>query len=285
MRPLARLCSSWLGADSEAGTRAAAKAEGSKRQRGGGRLVPYEVTDTDGYSYVVLRKKARLPDPEEPIYTRIPAPPIPASWAGTVAPYQEPQELAEPVPHSRVIEADVLGYDLPSLGSFLAVLMDPPLQSRNDPPRPGWITPAQLAKLRFTKQLVPNGLVFVWVEKELIMDVVKQMRAWDFLYVENFVWVKKTVNNRFVTQPAPYFKKSKLSLHIFRKAVQETLELRHQRSPVRLLSAARPTHTPHSAATSIYAVSLADRRRRTFVSISCGTCRAGWRRSRTLSTR
>ena len=64
-------------------------------------------------------------------------------------------------------------------------------------------------------------------------QVVKQLKVWGFLYVENFVWVKKHVNNRIVTDDSAYFRKSKLSLHIFRRAVQEQMELRHQRTAVR----------------------------------------------------
>ncbi len=40
---------------------------------------------------------------------------------------------------------------------------------------------------------------------------------WGFNYVENFVWVKKTVNNKFYSTDYKYFRKSKLTLLIFRK--------------------------------------------------------------------
>jgi hypothetical protein len=94
-------------------------------------------------------------------------------------------------------------------------------------------------KLKITNRLIPNGLIFLWVEKELIFDVrtcltiavfffffdvivilrqaVKILMNWGFIYVENLVWVKKGVNNKFVTQPYPYFKRTKLSLLIFRR--------------------------------------------------------------------
>jgi len=43
------------------------------------------------------------------------------------------------------------------------------------------------------------------------------MKKWNFIYVENFAWVKKSVNNKFVAQPYKYFQKSKTTLLIFRK--------------------------------------------------------------------
>ncbi len=43
------------------------------------------------------------------------------------------------------------------------------------------------------------------------------MKKWEFIYVENLVWVKKNVNNRIVTQDYKYIRKSKSSMLIFRK--------------------------------------------------------------------
>ena len=47
------------------------------------------------------------------------------------------------------------------------------------------------------------------------------MKKWNFIYVENFAWVKKSVNNKFVSQPYKYFQKSKTTLFIFRKFTAE----------------------------------------------------------------
>src|SRR5262249_32665784 len=145
-----------------------------------------------------------------------------------------------PCPPVRVFEGDVLKYPLSSLGQFQGILIDPPLRSPKEPYRVGTITPAEFGKLHITTKIIPNGLIFVWVEKEFIVDVrcsaaqrssktptllnhlplasqvVKQLKVWGFLYVENFVWVKKHVNNRIVTEDSAFFRRSKLSLHIFR---------------------------------------------------------------------
>lgn len=34
-----------------------------------------------------------------------------------------------------------------------------------------------------------DGLVFVWVEKEIISDIIKYFETQDMLYVENVCWV------------------------------------------------------------------------------------------------
>lgn len=34
-----------------------------------------------------------------------------------------------------------------------------------------------------------DGLVFIWVEKEIISDVIKAMEAQDLMYVENVCYV------------------------------------------------------------------------------------------------
>ena len=56
------------------------------------------------------------------------------------------------------------------------------------------------------------------------------MARWGFTYVENLVWVKKEVNNKISTRNSTYFRKSKLSLLIFRKVSPKHVELRHQRT-------------------------------------------------------
>jgi len=62
------------------------------------------------------------------------------------------------------------------------------------------------------------GFIFVWTEKHLIPHVIRLAeKNWDCRYVENFTWVKKTLNNRIATQDSPYFRRSKLTCLILRK--------------------------------------------------------------------
>lgn len=74
-------------------------------------------------------------------------------------------------PFSSIIEGDVLTYPLSSLGTFQGILVDPPLRSNNAPLVTGTITPAEFGKLHITPKVIPNGLIFVWVEKEMIVEV------------------------------------------------------------------------------------------------------------------
>ena len=64
---------------------------------------------------------------------------------------------------------------------------------------------------------MPAGLLFIWSPKELYLRLIKAMAKWGFEYVENLVWVQLTVNNKLETLPSTYFKKSKLSLLLFKK--------------------------------------------------------------------
>ena len=83
-------------------------------------------------------------------------------------------------------------------------------------------------------RLVPHGYIFIWVEKEFIQEIVTTMkRAWNFSYVENFVWVKQSVDNTFCLEPYKYFQKSKVTLFIFRRDTElsRKMDIRHQRNP------------------------------------------------------
>jgi hypothetical protein len=51
------------------------------------------------------------------------------------------------------------------------------------------VTLEDFAKLKFSDKLIIDGLVFVWVEKEIISPVIKIMERQDLIYVENVCWV------------------------------------------------------------------------------------------------
>jgi N6-adenosine-specific RNA methylase IME4 len=67
------------------------------------------------------------------------------------------------------------------------------------------------------EQLISYGFLFIWVEKELLAQVVRVAMRWGFKYVENFCWIKKTPDNRIVKQISAHFACSKATLLIFRK--------------------------------------------------------------------
>lgn len=76
--------------------------------------------------------------------------------------------------------------------------------------------------------IVQSGFLFIWIEKEWLRKIIAITAKWGFKYVENFCWIKKSLNNQFKRDEYTYFNKSKLSLLIFRKGGD--VELRHQRN-------------------------------------------------------
>ncbi|RKP38181.1 hypothetical protein BJ085DRAFT_15323 [Dimargaris cristalligena] len=199
------------------------------------RIMQVKLQDKHG-NYFFIRKKVSTVDPSLPTYVRIPPIPIPHSWVFHIT---QLIEQATPPPSSRQLHDDVLTMDLLSLGqSYQAIYMDPPLLLPGESPTPGKITVDQLCQLK-VDQLTPNGFLFIWVEKELLPDIVGVAAQWKFKYVENFCWIKKRVNNLIVRQPSTYFCKSKLTLLIFRK--EGEIDIRHQRSADSLFDFIKPT--------------------------------------------
>ena len=92
-------------------------------------------------------------------------------------------------------------------------------QKRNTPRR-SVVTTSHL-QFHDSKKQKPNLQVFDILER------------WNFVYVENMAWIKIRPNNTFEMQDARYFRKSKLTMLIFKKntAATKDLELKHQRSP------------------------------------------------------
>ena len=115
----------------------------------------------------------------------------------------------------------------PQYGSdFLGVLLNPPWDS---------VKPAQLAAMQLSR-FCPLGFLFVWVEKEVLSEVVDVFVKAEYVYVENLTWVHVAPNNRAVEGPTAYTGRSHRTLLIFRRDVRshpkgKEIELRHQRSP------------------------------------------------------
>jgi len=72
-----------------------------------------------------------------------------------------------------------------------AILINPKWNiSGFKPARPdGTITTEDFAHLHFSNKLMVDGLVFVWVEKEIISQMIRLMEKQDLTYVENVCWV------------------------------------------------------------------------------------------------
>lgn len=107
--------------------------------------------------------------------------------------------------------------DLTRFGTnFQAIYLDPPLLREGEEPGPNKITTEQLGTLNIGA-ILPSGFLFVWTEKEFLPDMVLLAEKWGMRYVENFCWIKRSLNNDIVQEKSTYFNSSKLTLLIFRK--------------------------------------------------------------------
>ncbi|KAF9206159.1 hypothetical protein BGZ49_002907 [Haplosporangium sp. Z 27] len=193
------------------------------------KVMQVRLQDRNGVFYTV-KKKISTMDPTLPTYVRIPPVPIPRSWIQAIKPLEKQVELATHIPGSRYEETtNILDLDLTTFGTdFQAVYMDPPLLREGQEPGPNKVSLEQLAKLDIST-ILPRGFLFVWIEKEFLPDIVQMAEKWQLRYVENFCWIKKTVNNQISCEKSPYFNSSKLSLLVFRR--EGDIDIRHQRSP------------------------------------------------------
>ncbi|KAJ2632907.1 hypothetical protein H4R22_000904 [Coemansia sp. RSA 1290] len=207
------------------------------------KYMQVRVQDRHGHTFFVSRKVNAI-DPSMPTYVRIPPKPIPRSWVKHIRPLSDENEStprtvisgvlypkSEPQ-WSRRIDTDVtLDYDFSSFDcTFQCVYMDPPLLLPEEDPKLGYFDIGKLTAVPVNKLLVPGAFLFTWCEKELIPDMCEMAeRQWGLKYVENFCWVRQLTNNHIARLESPFFRRSKVTLLIFRK--EGNLEMRHQRSP------------------------------------------------------
>jgi N6-adenosine-specific RNA methylase IME4 len=101
-------------------------------------------------------------------------------------------------------------------------------------------------KLKYLKDLVPTGLIFIWTHKKEIKEWVEVMEKFKFQYVENMVWVMvdeqrvqdaggleslTDFSSNFLSMKrAKPFSTSHKTLLLFRRVGGGKLELRHQRT-------------------------------------------------------
>lgn len=189
------------------------------------KVMQMQMQDRNGNYFMVRRKIAEV-DPSLPTYIRIPQLPVSRYWSKSIRPLSESMEIQEGF---RYFEENIFNFDFSKIGhDFQAIYMDPPFVLPGEEKAPGQITIQEFEQLKIAN-LVEQGFLFIWCEKELIPELLRICESWSFKYVENFTWIKKYVNNRIVRQPYTYFNKSKITCFIFRK--EGDIELRHQRSP------------------------------------------------------
>ncbi|KAI9102543.1 hypothetical protein DFS34DRAFT_591178 [Phlyctochytrium arcticum] len=192
------------------------------------KVMQIQMQDRNG-NFFVMKKRVCTVDPLLPTYIRIPPVPVSRSWVKIIKPFAT---LTKRVEGCRYFETPVMEYNLKSLGDrFQVIHMDPPLLLPGESPTPNKISVADLGSLDIPS-ILPVGFLFIWVEKELIPQILKITQKWGFRYVENFAWIKRECNNRIAQQASQYFNKSKTTCLIFRKERKDgDVEMRHQRSP------------------------------------------------------
>lgn len=70
-----------------------------------------------------------------------------------------------------------------------AILINPPWNLNPKDKSGQGITIEEFEQLNFSKNLMIDGLAFIWVEKEIISPVIKFFETQDMIYVENLCWV------------------------------------------------------------------------------------------------
>jgi hypothetical protein len=136
------------------------------------------------------------------------------------------------------------------VGKVQALLMNPPWNlSEGGKSASNRITFSKFKQsFSLPRDLMVDGLVFIWIEKELIFELIKFFETQNLNYVENVCYVmldqtkKKQVDQTndinidaaIARQKSAYLKKSHKTLMIFRRVdnpkAKCNLELRHQRT-------------------------------------------------------
>mmetsp|Transcript_44552 Transcript_44552/g.115862 ORF Transcript_44552/g.115862 Transcript_44552/m.115862 type:complete len:369 (-) Transcript_44552:417-1523(-) len=174
------------------------------------------------FGNIIALKKRRKIDPNQLVYCRFPMSPLPLSWALPIE-----TTATETYDHSEYIYKevkDVTKFNFPSLGKdFEGVYVDPPWHSG--------FKPASLKKLKI-ENVVTSGLLFIWVEKEYIPDILEIYKD-KFVYVENITWVTLTVGNRAYVEKSTYLGKAKKIVLVLRRTSKQSkaFQLKHQRNP------------------------------------------------------
>jgi len=187
----------------------------------------------------IENKKRKNKYNRDATYCRIPPHPIPASWSHDITHYKNDEnEQSESMIGQKYIENDILSMtakDFPH-NNYLAVLIDCPFDLSNSivNPQPGIVSLQQFSKLPM-KDIVPNGMIFMWTPAELTYEIIRIIESWNFHFVEHATYCMKNILNRFVMRPTRFFNTSKHNLLLFRKFNDKgnysRLELRHQRTP------------------------------------------------------
>jgi len=97
-------------------------------------------------------------------------------------------------------------------------------------------------KIKYPDNLIPVGLVFVYIPKFLFSNAVKVMKSKGFKWVEKALVIPRDFG-RIVTKKGKFLKVAKMCMHIFRKMKKGRLPMQHQRvTNAHLLSGENKMH-------------------------------------------
>uniref|UniRef100_A0A1D2AEX0 Uncharacterized protein n=1 Tax=Auxenochlorella protothecoides TaxID=3075 RepID=A0A1D2AEX0_AUXPR len=185
------------------------------------------VTSYNPFSQALVRRKVRVCDKNEVVTMRIPAAPLPLSWGRTVRPYSPGSSVDGQEKRCPLVSYDSWLKCKAAAATYEAALINP-----------GWVESGDdgAGLKRFATlplpDLVPSGMVFMFIPKQYIQSVCQQMVSWGFMYIENLTWVYLSPNHTVSREESPFFASSHLTLYMFRWADRgREMELRHQRNP------------------------------------------------------
>ena len=123
------------------------------------------------------------------------------------------------------IRADVRLFDWAALGAqvqFDVIVMDPPWQLATSAPTRGVaLGYSQLRDEDIMRIPVPklqeNGLLFIWVINARYSFAFQLFKEWGYEYVDDVVWVKRTVNRRMAKGHGYYLQHAKETCLVGRK--------------------------------------------------------------------
>ncbi|KAK8815465.1 hypothetical protein WA158_003677 [Blastocystis sp. Blastoise] len=188
-------------------------------------VICYEIDDNNN-----MTKYSNNPFPNDIEVIKVPKD-IPQTWCTPIRPYTSHEPLLPPL-STHITTEDICSYSFSSLKqTFEGILINPPWDH---------VTPQDIANLSFPSSVIPTGMIFIWVDKKYIHDILLIMEKKNFYYVENVNWMDKEPNNVFhSSDSSTLFRSGKRTMLLFRRGKRRNfssaveflpLQLRHQRT-------------------------------------------------------
>ena len=178
----------------------------------------------------------------------IPKYPIPRSWMTKISEYKgNNNKINCYYKETDILSLKINDYiselNMDKNGGYLGVLMEPPIKTNdvNDDyfyKHDGLFRMDEFKskfKMNIVNKLCPEGMLFIWIESQLISEMMEFIEMLGYKYVEHAAWVLKRVNNKLALINKYGLCQSKKNLFLFRRINPKNekyykIELRHQRT-------------------------------------------------------